>query len=195
MNRADFFQLIANKSSDELVLIQRAYWISKVANRPFVRDSGERSFEHSRAVAVSLIAHGHTEIGFIIRALLHDIVEDANTPSDLIISCFGDEVWRDLLILSKDVRRSDPITGWITKEYKKSPKEYFEEISQASAMVRLVKLADRLHNLKDCTIWDLKRLRRYIAETEEYILPLARTVDSFYECEIASALATITVSI
>jgi hypothetical protein len=58
MNRAEFFALVANRPECELVCIQWAYWLAKNAHRPFLRDGGERFFEHPRAVAVSLIEHG-----------------------------------------------------------------------------------------------------------------------------------------
>jgi (p)ppGpp synthase/HD superfamily hydrolase len=195
MNRAEFFSLIARRPSDELVLIQHAYWIAKVANRPFVRDSGERSFEHARAVAVSLIEHGYTGTEFIIRALLHDLFEDTNTPPNLIFRTFGFGVYCDLCTLSKDVHHSHLVTGWITKTGKKSPKEYFDEIFMASELVKLVKLADRLDNLKDCGIWKPERRERYIIETEQYVLPLARMLGfpTPYEREIKAALTALMV--
>lgn len=58
-----------------------------------------------------------------------------------------------------------------------SDKEYFQNVAAASTAIRLIKLGDRLDNVSTLN----KRLRykqqEYIAETEKYILPIAKKTD------------------
>ncbi len=173
MNRKEFFEKISEVvPKKDLPKIQQAYWLAKNAHRGQKRESGERYFEHCRRVAIR-----QQRAKAIIIALLHDCVEDCFIPRDLIKKIFGDYVSNGVNILSKVKPASfDDRTGQI-KKVRISDKEYFQNVAAASTAIRLIKLGDRLDNVSTLN----KRLRykqqEYIAETEKYILPIAKKTD------------------
>ncbi|MGB7957902.1 MAG: HD domain-containing protein [Minisyncoccia bacterium] len=191
MNRAEFFARISDRPTVELARVQLAYWLAKNAHRPFFRDGGERYFEHPRAVALSLVDHGYRETDDIVRALLHDIIEDTNTPCAVIVDLFGPKMWRELETLSRYVPSFDPVTGQTIGRFKKSLDEYYGPIMVASDGVKKTKCADRCHNLKTCGVWEAPRRDRYLGETEERVLPVARTLVGSYATELEAMIAEI----
>ena len=174
--RKEFFQSLGDKFDfDNLKRIQTAYWFSKNIHRPQVRDDGERYFEHPLRVAKYILKYdnnvGNSEP--IVTALLHDIVEDSFTPEHVIIDLFGSNMWENLALLSKTRNVYDPITMELFSRTKKNIDDYFEDISEASYVVRLVKVCDRLDNVSDIHTFSPQRREKYVKETEQYILPIA----------------------
>ena len=157
MDRNEFFARVSDRPTVELARIQLAYWLAKNAHRPYFRDTGERFFEHPRAVALSLIDHGYRSTDYVVRGLLHDVIEDTNTPLVVLVDLFGPEMWRSLETLSRYVPSFDPVTGQLTVRYKKTLDEYYAGIGAASDEVKLTKCADRLHNIKTCDTWEAER--------------------------------------
>lgn len=189
MNRAGFFALLRGLPYGDLVQIQTAYWLAKNAHRPQApRDNGDRYFEHPRQVAVILIERGYKDKNLVSTALLHDIMEDTNTPPQVIVDLFPNIIWERLYILSKYVLFFDPITGQIHDRIKKPAEKYFEAIAAADAETQLVKVADRLHNVLSMQSWTEERRQRYVQETKEYLLPLAEKVDSWFFRKISEAI-------
>lgn len=191
MNRAEFFARVSDRPTVESGRIQLAYWLAKNAHRPFYRDSGERFFEHPRAVALSLVAHGYRGTDYIVRGLLHDVIEDTNTPATVIVDLFGPEMWRSLEALSRYLPLLDPVTGQLLWRYKKSLDEYYQGINAAPIDVKVTKCADRLNNLETCGVWEQARRDRYVSETEQYVLPIAHELPCSYASEIEAVIATL----
>lgn len=197
MNRCEFFHLLERRSPGETTDLQAAYWFSKnVHYRTRPRDNGERYFEHPRRVAISLLNHGHQDTELIIAAFLHDVVEDTLTPASVLVSLFGTDTWERLYLLSKKVPVMDPATGQVIDLIEKSVPEYFEEIrTKGDRFTKLVKLADRLDNVTDCGCWSDERKTRYVRETREFVLPIARETDAGYAEEIEAATSALEVSV
>jgi len=191
MNRNDFFLLVSDRPTTELARIQLAYWLAKNSHRPFKRDNGERFFEHPRSVARSLIVHGFKKTDFVITGLLHDVIEDTNTPSTVMVDLFGPEIWYYLETLSRYMPLFDPITGQIKGRYKKSVEEYYEAIYKSNDLVKTVKCSDRLNNLETCDMWDKERQYRYILETEKHVLPIAEQLHTTYEDELKVVISSL----
>jgi len=127
-----------------------------------------------------LIDRGYRTKNPIIKGLLHDVVEDTNTPPHIIVRVCGHEIWTSLLVLAKYVPVFDPVTGQILGRYRKTDPEYFGELARAEAEDRLVKLADRLQNMGTMDPWDKERRIKYATETKEWILPIADATDSWF---------------
>lgn len=182
MNRIEFFGLLSGMSAGDLLQVQMAYWLAKNAHRPQApRDNGERYFEHPRSVAVSLIERGFSDRDTVVLALLHDVLEDTNTPVHVIMELFGHEVWKGLSLLAKYIPIFDPVTGQVVYRYRKSLTEYYGELrDRAVRNVQLVKIADRYHNLQTMGSWAPERKQKYLDETREYILPIARKTESWF---------------
>ncbi len=190
MNRDEFFHILPGRPADELLSIQCAYWLSKTVHREQWRDGGERYFEHPRRVALSLLAHGHTDTDGLIVAFLHDVVEDTNTPQLVIINLFGLRIWNELVVISKKIPRFDPRTGEVIARESKPIEQYYAEIAKAELLVRLNKCADRLDNLNDMSVFDMDRRRRYIEETREYLIPIAKATSQQYAYELEACCAS-----
>lgn len=184
MNRDEFFHKLPKRDPHELELIQIAYWLSKSVHRNQARDGGERYFEHPRRVALGLIERGFSDTRTIIVALLHDTIEDTNTPLKVIVSLFGMEIWDNLKVVSKEIPSFDPITGEILGRTKKLPVEYFAGIAAAPLHVRVVKLDDRRDNMSDMKGFDEARKRKSILETRRFILPIAESTSPRYAAEL-----------
>lgn len=188
MNRARFFELLANAglSSDDIEDIRLAYWLTKEAHRVGpTRDSGERYFEHPRDVALILVERGHADRDTIITALLHDVLEDTYVEPRVIICLFGSDVLNSLTDLSKQIPIFDPANGTLTGYHKKTREEYYARLAQAPRRERLVKGADRLHNLGSMKeSWPIERQKPKALETKIFILPFMWSADEALAREI-----------
>ncbi len=151
-----------NLTEAEQHRIRDAYQFSEEAHRPQKRKSGEPYFIHVAAVADILAALG-LDTTTIIGGLLHDVVEDTRVSLDDIHLRYGDEVAR--------------LVDGVTKIDNSAEEAEFlqKTITAMSDDVRviLIKLADRLHNMR--TLGSLKptRQREIAQETMELFAPLA----------------------
>jgi guanosine-3',5'-bis(diphosphate) 3'-pyrophosphohydrolase len=187
MNRKQFFALLGGSTAGDMLQIQLAYWLSKNAHRPQApRDGGARYFEHPREVAMLLIERGYRDKDIVTEALLHDTIEDTNTPPQIIVNLFGHDTWEHLFLLSKVIPVFDPVTGQVSGVYKKTAEEYKHGLMSAPFSVRVVKCADRVMNLRDMKAWERERQLRYASETEELHIPLAANTDAWFEAELIS---------
>jgi GTP pyrophosphokinase len=148
--------------------IEKAYYLSEKAHSNQFRSSGEKYFTHPLAVAEYLIQM-KLDSATIITALLHDVVEDSDVSLDEISKEFGNEI-------SKLV---DGVTKLSKLELKFgfAQAENFRKLLLASSddiRVLLVKLADRLHNIRTIDgIKSYEKKSRICFETLEIFAPLA----------------------
>lgn len=196
MNRQEFFGLLSHMTAGDILQVQDAYWLAKNAHREQKRDGGERYFEHPREVALTLMSRNFHDCDTVIMALLHDVVEDTNTPFPVILKLFGHRMWESLFKLSKVVPAFDPVTGQIFGKYKKPDDVYYEELMQGELPVRLTKCADRLCNLKEMGEgWPLERQVSYAKHTQAKVLPLAEKTDVWFydalKAEVERVLAQV----
>lgn len=184
MNRSRFFEQIPAMPQAMRQLIIWAYAIAKVWHKDQLRDDGVRYFEHLRGVANILIHYGYIEPEYIVLAILHDILEDTYMPVLLLEQIFGHEIAREVLTVSKSYCLEDPRNGFMTRLPKREKEEYFFGIEHAGRRAALAKCADRIHNLSDLidpptdSRWTPQKRLSYVAETREWILPLALKFDS-----------------
>jgi len=155
--RKQFMALLdGHMSEDEALRVRCAYVLAKVAHQGQLRDSGERYFDHPKAVALILIDLGVYDWEMLALALDHDAVEDTDLrDSELYRLLFGDWFVEALMTLSKN----------------QTP-DYMAGLWAADGRVLMVKLADRLHNVT--TLYGVtpeKRLRK-LTETQREYLPL-----------------------
>ena len=166
--------------SDDVDLCEQAYDYAKKAHNNQKRASGEDYFTHPCAVAKILIDLGldaHT----IAAAFLHDVIEDTSVSETDIRKTFGDEV----LILVQGVTKLEKIE-FTSKEEEQA--ENFRKIFVAMAKdirVIIIKLADRLHNMRSLNFLSKERQQRMARETLEIFAPLAgRLGISQIKCEL-----------
>lgn len=141
------------------LLIWLSYFASWVGHAGQKRESGERYLTHPVAVAVILIVKLRLrEWRAVAEGLLHDIPEQSRVTAPLVAFFFGRTVARELQALTH--HKNEPV------------EEYIARLLAAGARVLLVKLADRLHNLR--TLHHCRPAKRQpkITETKRYYLPL-----------------------
>ncbi len=172
------FELVENvctydPNADE-DLLNRAYVFSMKAHGTQTRESGDAYFTHPLEVAgilTDLRLDGHT----IVTALLHDTVEDTLATLDEIEGQFGGEIAK----LVDGVTKLSQIEMTAPNDSARQAENFRKLVLAMSNDIRvlLVKLADRLHNMR--TLHFVKReekRRRIAAETMEIYAPLAERI-------------------
>lgn len=149
--------------------IQKAYDTAKDAFRGVRRDSGERYFEHLRAVTLILIEYLEIrDYELIVAALLHDIVEDKPEWNiQRIRNEFGDRVALLVSFLSQ------PTDGEFGSQ-EEAERVFHERFEFAPRDFFIIKLPDRLHNLLTLKYRPKKKQVAKIEETLRYYLDHAR---------------------
>ncbi len=165
---------------DNLVLCEKAFDYAQKAHVNQKRASGEPYFTHPVAVANILIDLG-LDAATIAAAFLHDVIEDTPVSAGDIKKEFGEEV----LMLVLGVTKLDKIE-FTSKEEEQA--ENFRKIFVAMAKdIRtiIIKLADRLHNMRSLNFLSFERQQRMARETLDVYAPLAgRLGISQIKCEL-----------
>lgn len=156
-------------------LIDAAYEFAKEGHgySGQTRESGERYFEHPRSVAIIIMDElGIFDKDIIIASLFHDVKEDCYLLRRRRIKLFfGKEVQKTVDLVTKpDGRR----IKFSSKEEKL--KWYFRRIINSSWKTRVVKLADRLHNLRTLSACTSEKYQKQIKETQKYFIPLIESL-------------------
>ena len=158
----------------------RAYAYAEKAHSGQKRVSGEPYFIHPCEVAKILIDLGMNE-ATIAAALLHDVIEDTDATEEDIKNEFGEEV----LNLVSGVTKLDKIEF---KSQAEADAENFRKIFVAMAKdirVIIIKLADRLHNMRTLGALPVERQQKMAKETLDIYTPLAgRLGISQLKCEL-----------
>ena len=148
--------------------VKRAYYFAEQAHYGQVRRSGEPYVTHPLAVA-GILADMHMDHQSLMAALLHDTIEDTGVTKDDIGAQFGDAV-ADL------VDGVSKLTHIEFDSVELKQAENFQKMALAMARdirVILVKLADRLHNMRTLGVLNRDKVRRIAMETLEIYAPIA----------------------
>ncbi len=164
----------------ERELLLRAYDYAQKMHANQKRASGEPYFTHPCAVAEILIDLG-LDSPTVAAAFLHDVIEDTPATPDDIKNNFGQEI----LTLVDGVTKLDKISF---QTHEEEDAENFRKIFVAMAndvRVIIIKLADRLHNMRSLNFLSNERQQRIAKETLEIFTPLAgRLGISQIKCEL-----------
>jgi guanosine-3',5'-bis(diphosphate) 3'-pyrophosphohydrolase len=148
--------------------VYRAYLFSAEAHEGQHRMSGEPYIYHPVAAA-RILAELGLDHKSIIAAILHDVIEDTKTAKDQIAREFGNEV----------AELVDGVSKLTQIEFESQAEAHAENFRKMIlAMVRdirviLVKLADRLHNMRTLGVMRPEKRRRIARETLEIYAPIA----------------------
>lgn len=166
--------------AEEAQLIIKAHDFAKAAHKGQKRASGEEYFIHPCAVSQILVDLG-MDCGTICAAFLHDTIEDTAVQEDDILREFGAEI----LQLVNGVTKLDKIQF---KSKKEEQAENFKKIFVSMAndiRVIIIKLADRLHNMRSLCFLSRERQSAIAHETLDIYAPLAgRLGISSIKCEL-----------
>ncbi|PXX46771.1 RelA/SpoT family protein [Undibacterium pigrum] len=155
-------------SASELKLVKEAYRFSDEMHLGQVRKSGEPYISHPIAVA-EICAEWKLDVQAIMAALLHDVMEDQDVKKDELIERFGAPV----ATLVDGLSKLEKIEFQSQIE---AQAENFRKMLLAMARdvrVILVKLADRLHNMRTLDFMSAEKKRRISRETMDVYVPIA----------------------
>ena len=167
-------------AGDGREMLLKAYDFAKAAHSNQKRASGEPYFIHPCAVADILVDLG-LDTATVAAALLHDVIEDTPATEEDIRREFGEEV----LSLVSGVTKLDKI---VFKSREEEEAENFRKIFVAMAKdirVIIIKLADRLHNMRSLNFLSKDRQQKMAQETLDIYAPIAgRLGISQIKCEL-----------
>ena len=148
--------------------IRRAYYFAEQAHFGQIRRSGEPYVSHPLAVA-RILADMHMDHQSLMAAMLHDVIEDTGINKASIGKQFGAPVAELVDGVSK-------LTQMEFDSLEEKQAENFQKMALAMARdirVILVKLADRLHNMRTLGVLPTAKARRIARETLEIYAPIA----------------------
>lgn len=152
----------------DLKLIDKAFHFSEAAHEGQIRRSGEPYISHPLSVA-GILADLRLDLDSVVTGLLHDTVEDTNVTIEDIRREFGDTI----------AALVDGVTKISKMQFKTSTERQGENIRKMivamgkDVRVILVKLADRLHNMRTLSHMPYEKQARIAMETLEIYCPLA----------------------
>lgn len=157
-----------NRPESDIDLIRRAYLFSALHHRGQKRASGEPYLVHPLEVA-DILAEMRLDEVSVSTGLLHDVVEDTLVDLDTIRNYFGDEITRLVDGLTKIAHISS-----LSKE-KQQAENVRKMVLAMTTDVRvvLIKLADRLHNMRTMQFLKPEKRARISQETLEIYAPIA----------------------
>ena len=167
-----YSQSVINKH--DLVLIKKAFKISLEAHKDMRRKSGEPYILHPLAVAQICVKELGLDSKSIICALLHDVVEDTDITLNYLEKEFGKPVSKICDGLTK-------ISGFFSPEISKQAENFKKMILTISDDLRviLIKLADRLHNMRTLDSMNRKSQIKIASESIYIYAPLAHRLGIF----------------
>ena len=155
-------------SNDSLKLINTAYNFAQEKHEGQKRSSGEPYFVHLLNVAYEL-AKLKVDPNTICAGLLHDVIEDCNVEKDYFISVFGEDIYNMVEAVTKisNLKFTDE------KEYQAANHRKIFIAMAKDVRVILVKLVDRLHNMRTLEYLPQEKQQRIAKETLEVYAPIA----------------------
>ena len=159
----------SDKNYDE-EKIRQAYLMADEAHKNQLRRSGEPYIIHPVAVALILVELG-MDTDCLCAALLHDVVEDTGTTLETISKKFGESVANMVNGVTKLTKLELPLS---TKEEQQSENVRKMLLAMSEDIrVIIIKLADRLHNMRTMEYQTPKKQREKSLETMEIYAPIA----------------------
>ncbi len=172
MDKVSFLKIIAKENPDfQLDQISRAYDFCYYAHKDQVRKSGEPYVVHPITVALE-VSHLNIDEVSIVSALLHDVIEDTKYTKEDIANLFSQEV-------------ANVIDGVTKLEKIKFQKKQIRQVENFRKLflalskdirVLIVKLCDRVHNMRTIEFQSPEKQKEISLETLEIYAPLAERI-------------------
>lgn len=160
----------AKKDESDIELVKKAYEFAALAHKDARRKSGEPYIFHPIAVAIIVAKEIGMGTTSIVSALLHDVVEDTEYTEEYICEQYGPKVARVVKGLTKleGIDFQNSIESIQAENYRKIVNTMAEDVR-----VILVKLADRLHNMRTLESMQHHKQLKIASETLSFYAPLA----------------------
>ncbi|MBO9480479.1 bifunctional GTP diphosphokinase/guanosine-3',5'-bis pyrophosphate 3'-pyrophosphohydrolase [Salinisphaera sp. G21_0] len=153
---------------EQVNLVRRAYYYAEQAHDGQTRRSGDPYIIHPLEVA-SILADMHMDHQSLMAAMLHDVIEDTGIEKQDIAGQFGD-------VIADLVDGVSKLTHMNFENKTLAQAENFQKMALAMAKdirVILVKLSDRLHNMRTLGVLRPDKRRRIAKETLDIYVPIA----------------------
>ena len=162
-----FMEMEKRVSAEDMARIHAAFELAREAHSEQKRKSGEPYIIHPIAVATIVAIELKLGANPVIAAFLHDVVEDTDYTIDDIRQRFGDDV---AFLVSVVTKKSTGIY-----EISKQVDNYKQMLNSIHYDIRalLVKLADRLHNMRTLSSMRPDKQMKIAGETDFFYVPLA----------------------
>ncbi|MDE7044239.1 MAG: HD domain-containing protein, partial [Acetatifactor sp.] len=162
--------------SDDVTMIEKAYNVAKEAHKDQTRKSGEPYIIHPLNVAI-ILAELELDKETIIAGLLHDVVEDTVMTEDDLKREFGEDV--ALLVDGVTKLEKIPLSSTVDRSDEKLEMQAENLRKMFLAMAKdirviMIKLADRLHNMRTLKYKSPESQQRIAKETLEIYCPIAQ---------------------
>ncbi len=164
--------------SDDISLIEKAYAVAYEAHKDQVRKSGEPYIIHPLCVAI-ILADLELDKETIVAGLLHDVVEDTPITDEEIAEKFG----ADVALIVDGVTKLDKLSFHGEKGSDKDAEKLERQAENLRKMflamardirVILIKLADRLHNMRTLQYRNAEKQKEVARETLDIYSPIAQ---------------------
>ena len=167
MDVKEIFSLMKNPSATDRELITRALTFAQEAHEGQLRYSGEPYIIHPFNVAL-LLAEFKADAETIAAGLLHDTIEDSNIDAKELEKEFGSAV----AFLVEGVTKLGKLKYQGAKRHSESLRKLFVAMAQDIRVI-MIRLADRLHNVRTLQYVPKEKQKRIALETIELYAPLA----------------------
>lgn len=161
-------RLLANEPNSNSDLVRRAYALALIAHDGQRRQSGEEYIDHPVAVATILLDL-RLDDESIAAAFLHDVVEDTGVPLEIIKEFFGETVAH----MVDGVTKLSDLESKTKEEVQAGNYRKLIIAAAEDPRVFLIKLADRLHNMRTLGATPPTKQQRIARETLDIYAPLA----------------------
>lgn len=163
----------------EKLMIRKALDFAKLAHNGQTRDEGTPYIMHPIRVANILMDEVSTmKSDMICASLLHDVIEDCDITMKELKNNFNETIAQMVKLLTKD------------PSIENHKKVYYENIMNSTDQVKLLKVCDRLDNLRSLRFSGNKaKIRRYVSETEKKYLPMAEIANNYIFRELKHELS------
>ncbi|MDE6577191.1 MAG: HD domain-containing protein [Muribaculaceae bacterium] len=161
-------------SESDMERLRDAFALAKEAHAPQVRKTGEPYILHPIAVAYIVAGELNMDVNSVIAAFLHDVVEDTPHPIGEIQERFGDDVAFLVNVLTKKEKKNYALSKQV---------DNFKQIlnsMQHDIRPIMVKLADRLHNMRTLSSMRPDKQMKIAGETDYFYAPLANRLGLYH---------------
>lgn len=169
-----FSEIKSRVSAEDMLRIRAAYDLASSAHRDQLRKTGEPYIIHP--IAVARIVANELELGAnpIMAAFLHDVVEDTSYTLEDIRQRFGDDVAFLVGVVTKQKREGN--------EQSKQIDNFRQMLASVHYDIHalLIKLADRLHNMRTLSSMRPDKQMKIAGETDYFYAPLANRLGLYH---------------
>ncbi len=166
---------LSSLSPSQMNMLGKAFVFAGTAHENQIRSTGDPYIIHTISAA-SILADMQLDLATLNAALLHDVLEDTDTSRESISEVFGE----DVLTLVEGVTKLGKLPFMSVEGYQAENLRKMFIVMARDIRVVLIKLADRLHNMKTLGVLRRDKQERISRETLEIFAPLAHRLGIYH---------------